>query len=374
LRALRRALERWGAGDAGQEEASSHNLQRLVELDPIGAIELVRGWHEPYRVRAALVLIAQVWARADPHRAAAWVLDQDDSLVTHCAPAIARELERIAPASAADFAAALPRHVVGDALLGGVMARWQQSDFNRALSWARELADGETRSRALLHLCSRWAECDPVAAAGYLESQSSAGVPLLCAFVSRWAAREPQAAAAWAVRLPDEAQRASAIASLAAVWAETAPVDAARFAVALADPRAQTEAVAAVASEWARRDPGAAAEWSAGLPAAVLREQAFTQVLFAWGRSDAATAAEWLLARPGGPERDAAMSALSGSMFDRHPAIALVLAEEISSPPLRLQRIENIARRWLAGDAQNAAAALIASSAPVELVAELLSR
>jgi hypothetical protein len=125
-------------------------------------------------------------------------------------------------------------------------------------------------------------------------------------------------------------------------------------------------------SGWAQQDPRAALKWAHQFPPGVLREQLYTQTLFAWSQRDSASAAEWLLTMPNIPGRDAAASALSGSLVEHHPSLALALAQEIADETIRAERIENIGRRWLEADRTTAESALVDSDLPASTVARLL--
>jgi hypothetical protein len=94
--------------------------------------------------------------------------------------------------------------------------------------------------------------------------------------------------------------------------------------------------------------------------------------MFAWSQHNPVAAAEWLRSMPDGRTWDSAASVLSGSLVDRYPALALSLAGNIADPGLRDERIENVARRWLAADRAAAQEALICSDLPVGVVSRLL--
>jgi hypothetical protein len=240
--------------------------------------------------------------------------------------------------------------------------------MHAALQHAEEL----TNQTEVFELGYRWVAVDPEAALRFVRNLPFDNTLLLVALTDEWTRRDPSAAAAWAIQLPEEAGRTRVLASLMAVWAEKAPVDATRFAIDLTPAAVQNEAIVSAVSGWARQDPRAALEWAGQLPSGKLQDQVYSQAAFTWGQQDPVSAAEWLRSKPDGRAWDAAASALCGALVEPHPALALSLASSISDEVVRNQRLENVGRRWLAADRAAAENALIQSDLPTAFVARLL--
>lgn len=234
-----------------------------------------------------------------------------------------------------------------------------ERDFAAAMRAAMQRGDELNDEREVFELGYRWVATDPESALGFVQELPFDNTLLLVALGGEWARRDPLAAATWAARLPDSASRTRVLVSMVAVWAEAEPVEATRFAARLAPAAVQTEAIVSAISGWARLDPPAALEWAGQLAEGKLRDQIYTQAAFTWGQRDPVSAAEWVLSMPGGRAWDSAASALCGVLVERHPALALSLAAEISDHSLRRQRIENVGKRWLDSDRAAAEKALL---------------
>jgi hypothetical protein len=210
----------------------------------------------------------------------------------------------------------------------------------------------------LLELGYQWVALDPVAALGFARQLPPEHFHVVVALAAYWARSDAGAAFTWAARQRDEPGGAAVLAAVTAVWAESEPATAARFAADLPPGEAQGETTLAAVASWARKDPRTAAEWVNGLSSRPLRDDARAKLVFTWAQHDTAAAAEWLLTLPDSPERDSALGAFSGAVAERYPRVAWALAQSITADSSRSARLENIARRWRAADADAANLAL----------------
>ena|SRR5688572_11996500 len=248
----------------------------------------------------------------------------------------------------------------------------QDRDFAAAIEAAVRNGEELNDDRAVFALGYRWVAVDPEAALAFVLKMPADHTLLLVALVDEWTRHDPLSAAEWAARLPEGPQRTRVLPSLVAAWAENAPTTALQFANSLPPDDAKNDAILSAVSGWARQDPPAVLQWARQYLQGAQQEQAYTQALFAWSHLDAVAAAEWLRGMPDGRTWDSATSVLSGTLVDRYPALALSLAGNIADPGLREQRIENVARRWLAADRVAAEEALIRSDLPIGVVSRLL--
>lgn len=247
-----------------------------------------------------------------------------------------------------------------------------RENFASALTLVLQQGDEINDDRAVFEIGYRWVTVDPAAALDFVQRLPFDNTLLLVALTNEWARHDPAAAAAWGARLPEGAGRARVLPSLVATWAENDPAGATRFASDLPLGQVRNDAVVAAISGWAQSDPSAALSWAHQCLAGAQQELACTHAVFAWSRRDPVSAAQWLRSMPDSRAWDAATSALSGAIVERYPALALSLAADISDRGMRNQRIENVARRWLAADRATAEDALIHSDLPVALVSRLL--
>ena len=359
--------------DAAQSELRDRLLARLAFVLPSRAVAFAEQWPDPESRDHVLRIVTDNWIQRNVLGTLEWLVgSQHKSLLEDVGPRINLQLEGVDVEGAATFVASLPPGDERNNFLGTLVNRWGHSNFDAALVWTGGLPDGSLRERMLLHLAPHWIERNPGQALAYAQSLPAEYSQLLTVLTSQWVARDPQAAAGWAVQLPEGPQRTTTISSLVAAWAQEAPVEALRFACSLPPGEAGNGAITSAVSGWANRDPLGAMQWVSQLPLETLRDEAITQAMAAWIRRDAASAAEWLAGMPEIPGRDAAVSCFSGSIVDRYPAVALIFAQTITSEPVRIERIENVARRWLAADEKGASAAIARSDLPRAMIMRLL--
>jgi len=245
-------------------------------------------------------------------------------------------------------------------------------DFAAAMQAAIQSEEERNDDRELFAIGYRWIATAPEAALDFVLNLPDDHTSLLVALVDEWTRRDPVSAAQWITRLPDGTRRTRVLPSMVAAWAESAPADALRFATSLPFDEVRKSAIVSAASGWAQQDPPAVLAWSRQALQGAEQEQVNTQAVFAWSQHDAVAVAEWLRQMPAGPAWDSVTNVLAGALVDRYPALALSLAGNIADPKLRDERIENVARRWLASDRAAAEEALIRSDLPVEAVSRLL--
>jgi hypothetical protein len=344
-------------------------LTCLTLTDPRAAAELALTLSDE---RKSLQRVIAQWANADLQSAARWLvatsdLDSQELL----APLLVSRLELSGERSAADFIAALPRSKTRDQLLGDLVGRWSLKKLDDAIRWAKQLPDGEIQNSALAHLGYRWIETNPEEAIGYAEKLGAENSHLLAALSAQWTRKTPEAAAAWASQLSDVTQRKQVLPSLVATWAEAAPIDASKFVESLPTEEARASSVVSLVSGWARQDPRAAVDWVAKLPPGEVQDGAYLQLAAAWGTHDLPGAGEWVVALPEGKGRDGAIDVFASMVADSQPAVAFVLAEDISSPDLRNQRMADVARKWMEVAPEKAVQALAESSLPEEYLSRI---
>jgi hypothetical protein len=153
---------------------------------------------------------------------------------------------------------------------------WPAQDSTGALEWAARLPDSVERKTALIAVCFRMAEMNPLdgieAAERYGLSQDNGVIENL---LQTWAASDAPAALGWANAQSTGEQRDQYLARIAAVESQTKPVDAALLVSRQISPgQLQTEAALSVLQNWAQLDLPNATAWAAVFPEGVPRERA----------------------------------------------------------------------------------------------------
>jgi hypothetical protein len=116
-----------------------------------------------------------------------------------------------------------------------------------------------------------------------------------------WIVAEPDAAIGWIETLePGPERDAAAMAAVAAI-APSEPQMGAALLNAIPAASGWTDAAAALSRNWAGRDPAAAAAWAEKLPPGDARKLALTSVFNDWRQAEPAAALTWYQALPEGP-------------------------------------------------------------------------
>lgn len=111
------------------------------------------------------------------------------------------------------------------------------------------------------------------------------------------------------------------------------PADAIPFRLTqLAADEFETDFARILIERWAASEPAAAAAWTDGLPAAPARLALQRIVASRWVAADPDRALDWLRRQPPGDGRATLALAMGDGTVNTDPAVALLLAEELSAP------------------------------------------
>jgi hypothetical protein len=156
------------------------------------------------------------------------------------------------------------------------LLRFAASDPEAAAAWADERSDPAERLEALQAVCFKVAETDPAAALAMALARGLEEEPgLIENLVAQWAGADAHAALAWVENRPPGAAREALVSRVALALAADEPHEATRLVEErLAPGPQQAEAAASVVHQWWRRDAAAATAWVDGLPPGPLRERA----------------------------------------------------------------------------------------------------
>jgi hypothetical protein len=171
-----------------------------------------------------------------------------------------------------------------------VVRRWAARDLEAALAWALEISPTEPRAEALEAVCFGLAESDPASAVALAATVSLHERPgaILENLIQRWAGADSVAALAWANAQPAGELRDHLVARIAFVRAAKAPAEAARLIVE-------------------------------NIPSGAIQAEATMTVIHLWARRDFAATAGWVERFPSGALRERAFDELMG-ILDEHEA------------------------------------------------------
>jgi thiol-disulfide isomerase/thioredoxin len=105
-----------------------------------------------------------------------------------------------------------------------------------------------------------------------------------------------------------------------------------------------------VGKEWVLANPQAAADWAMGLPDGSAKEQALQAVLRQWVYSDAVRTADWSAKLPQQQSRDAALGAVMEKWVEQTPQQALSWAEGQKDTAVKLGALKGLLRAWVSVD------------------------
>jgi hypothetical protein len=183
--------------------------------------------------------------------------------------------------------------LVQSEMIGLVVNKWAASDPQDARVWTEQNLSGPLRERALTDLMIGWTRRSPDLASNWVTQSGSGSQPLLSAVGTTWAEQDPEAAAAWALRLPYANSRKTATVAVAVEWSRQDPESAADFFVEEAAGPEGMDVATVIADVWGTSDPASTANWVESLPEGAVRDQAAGVLATVWATRDVDAASKW---------------------------------------------------------------------------------
>lgn len=265
-----------------------------------------------------------------------------------------QRLAEVDPKSAAEILSAslsLPGRRETVKAVAGI---WARQNPEEALAWVRQLSQGDEQNQGILGIAYELVATRPIDAlkiAPELHPGESRN-ELVSLASGEWASRDPAAAVEWARGISEGPMRETALAAIATAWAESEPALAARLAVESLTPgKTQNDAAVSIVQQWTVRNPAEAGSWIANFPEGELRETALTAFVKTWADRDLEQAGRWVTdATLSDSSRDAAIAAYTGKALTQSPDTAIQWANQIKNANLRLRNLEVIGENWMASD------------------------
>ena len=289
--------------------------------------------------KAALIgEVLDTWAAKSPEAAARWMCGPeafelfDVALPRGALPSALMNWAYIDAPSAAKFIAGRPHNrdeQTEDFTVRLACAEWGRNDPQAALDWAASLpADAPHKNQALSGAVAGMVKGDPRRAAAFVQQhlgdEQEGGLILAVALTSSWAETDPQAAVGW-------------------------------INSAVTDKFMRTNVLSSLMREWIAVDTQAAADWAAAMPADEARGEAWRQMMIAWSTSDPRSAARWISRVSASADRDDAITEFITMTNGAVPMENLALVQTISEPKLRASQLRDVLSHWFRTD-QTAAA------------------
>ena len=282
--ALQEALPRWLAQDEAAARAWLLHSMRTLPL-PV-----------------ALALLSET-ATFDPELALQLAHQLTPAARPGALREVFKSWAAVAPEQAARAAAALPEGAGQASALGEVARAWAEQAPAEAEAWASALPTPEGRREALPPIVDSLAAEDPKQAAAALARLPDEGTKqrLVESVAAEWVRTDPVEARSWVETLTPM-QRTGAISALLLGLLQSDAQRAANWALEL-QANEQSPVVENTLSAWVARDPTAALAWVIRLPERSGRGGLFVLALDRFRLQDAPGAQRWLVVHGGGSAR-----------------------------------------------------------------------
>ncbi len=288
------------------------------------------------------------------------------------------------------------------ALLNQTLAQWAKIDPRAAMNYALSLDSRRARVNAVNTILGTWAKTDPAAAQQWF-MQNMPQDPLAAdatvrqlysgmgaenmniALSTLWqlptaelqkiamqtlmsqvvASGDASTVSSYYRTLSDPLQKNYLAISMAQTWAAYQPDVAAEWLSKVTDPIMQKQGVSQLAATWAFEDPAAATQWASQLPTTTLRNPTLVQTTKTWAREDPVAAADWVLTlNPPSLQADPAIQGLVGSILYANPQSAMMWANSVADPNLRVSMMKQAGQVWMVQDPANASLYIQQSNLP----------
>ncbi|MEM7387278.1 MAG: hypothetical protein AAF514_20260, partial [Verrucomicrobiota bacterium] len=260
---------------------------------------------------------------------------------------VTRQLAATDPQKALSLLSELPLGPHRREALGGIAARWANSDTEGALAWMDSLPpmDKEAALKASL-----WGlgNHSPERAARMLEAAppSPQLVEAYTGLTEQWARMDPHAARSWIHGLERGPARSRAVNGFLRALKLEDPAQAAALVVEESVTFKDFSEIGHIASNWIRKDEGAALDWLGQWETDDrTRDETVSQMVRNWATHNVTDAAQYAIGLENDQRREQAIDALVGGWASQDPGEAKDwILSEIEEGPLRQESINTAIR------------------------------
>lgn len=284
-----------------------NNMSQLASTWAHQDLEGARAWlgsiENPFEQQTVLEGIIGPWALSDPEGAAAYLKNSDlpAQLLSNHFGTIASQWANKDPEAAMQWAHEIEDPQGRQRALSSAYHNWAAKDPAAAAQQLGTVRE-EDRATAISSIVSNWSSRDPDALMQWMEGLTTEErINNASTIIGGISYNRPQEAAAWLERLATEAagdenlsgQIKSQAGSLVSNWSNSDVEAAADWALNLPDEEMRNNALNQVAQNWARMDPIGASDWIDDLPEGKARDQGVRELANQFKHIDPATAYEW---------------------------------------------------------------------------------
>lgn len=161
-----------------------------------------------------------------------------------------------------------------------LLSKWVARDAEAAMNWISSLEDSASRNFARTNVCQTLAESDPRRAVtlALAHGVEEEDGGLLECLTMQWCEKECESAVDWAREQPPGEWRERLLSRASFVLSKSDPAAAAHIVSNLESGHVQEEAAMAVLHQWALKDPASALRWAQEFPEGTLRERALAEI------------------------------------------------------------------------------------------------
>jgi predicted nucleic acid-binding Zn-ribbon protein len=321
-----------GQIDAAQQkvlaaEASARNAQRLTKIFAVLAVlaALAAGVVLSQRKTVAPDLAKNVPAEIRPANVATNLLTDDQLRAALPAADNLESLvaQQVAPERLAGFITNLPTGDHRTRMIVELCTRWTNTPA--ALAWAQALPDENERAAAIAQIVGEWARTDLAAATNFVST------------------------------LTNDAQKIVAQFALAEPWAQRDARELATNALALPAGEVQTVWLAAACEQLATNDFAGAAALLAPVADAELRHNLLAQTAHAAAGTQPESVTKFIATMPAGDDQQAALQGLLAIWATNQPAAALTWLQTFPETNAQPQAAQFVLNSWAQGEPAAAA-------------------
>lgn len=313
---------------------------------PKDAIKAAGGLPAGELQASCMAASSSVWARSAPVEAMDFAFTQLTGSGRQMAIAAASsEWARTDVNAAARWALANSQSMAGVQAIGQVMELWGDTDPKSGADWASTLPEGSFKTRALESVVLQWADQTPSEVAAWLKNRP-ADDTLNQLVAGAWAKSDPESAATWSLTLPAGDVRSAAMSEIVAAWAAASPSQALAWAANQPGPAASALTAQAVRT-WSAEDPETAYAWALQSADSATLSRA---VLETWSANNSDGFLKWADTIPPATRSDSVRDLMATALGDTAPARAIVHADAIRDPSLRMESIERVLGTWIQSD------------------------
>ncbi|MGA2052793.1 MAG: hypothetical protein ABSH19_05720 [Opitutales bacterium] len=244
-------------------------------------------------------------------------------------------------------------------VIGLVMTAWSNVDPRKALAAANQIDDKNLRESVIGQIAQNLISSNPQVALAALQSLplDRKYDAIVGQVFSSWASEDPQAALAAAMNLPANRGRDAAVQSVAKGWASADPEAVLAWAGTLPNGAAHTDAMDTAIAALAQQDPLAAVSYVANITSVADRNFMMVEVAGDWAQDDPVAASQWVLQNATGATLNRAMTDMMDSLSKVDPQLAaddLGKLSNIQRPGgiNRMMSITQISQNWAEQDPQ----------------------